>query len=90
VAPQERGGEVRLSVLGGARTRAGFALHWPIWRDAVSLTTIRALMARGDLDDGPVSDRCTIDRVLEARRISVGKFMNFTIARVMGWSERSK
>ncbi len=81
---------MRLSVLGGARTRAGFALHWPIWRDAVSLTSIRAPMARGYLDDGPVSDRCTIDRVLEARRISVGKFMNFTIARVMGWSERSK
>jgi len=51
---------------------------------------IRALMARGDQDDGPVSDRCTIDRVLEARRISVGKFMNFTLARMMGWNERSK
>jgi hypothetical protein len=83
-APRERGAEVRLSVLGGARTSAGFAMHWPIWRDAVSLTAIRALLARGDLDHGAVSDCCAIDRVLEARRISVGKFMNFTVARVLG------
>ena len=56
----------------------------------MSLTTIRALMARGDQDDGPVSDRCTIDRALEARRIRFGKFMNFTVALVMGWNERSR
>lgn len=80
-APQERGGEVRLSLLGGARVGAGFAFRWPIWRDALSLATIRALLTRGDLQDDAVSDRLAVDRVLETRRISVGKFMNFTVAR---------
>lgn len=81
VVPVERRGEVRLSVLGGRRTEDGFALCWPIWRAPLGLEAIRALLSRDDLDDTEVQVRLDLDRVLETRRISVGKFMNFTPAR---------
>lgn len=80
-APREGLGEVRLWALGGTRSSGGFALRWPIWRDSASLTAIRALLTRNDLEDVSVRNLLKIDRVLEARRISVGKFMNFTVAR---------
>jgi hypothetical protein len=83
-APSERRGEVRLATLGGDRSAGGFALRWPVWRDPLSLAAVRALLARDDLDDDAVRDRLSVDRLLEARRISVGKFMNFTVARDLG------
>jgi hypothetical protein len=84
VVPRERSGEVRLSTLGGARSDGGFALRWPIWRDAMSLSAVRALLARGDLQQGIVRQRLAVDRVLALRHIIVGKFMNFTVAREVG------
>lgn len=81
VAPQERQGEVRLSMLGGVRSSEGFVVRWPIWRDPLSLAAIRSLLCREDLGESEVSEWLSIERVMEARRISVGKFMNFTVAR---------
>ncbi|MFZ4071636.1 MAG: type I-G CRISPR-associated protein, Cas3-extension family [Caulobacterales bacterium] len=81
VAPHERSGEVRLATRGGARSDSGFAFRWPIWRDALSLNAICALLARDDLSNDFMRHCLGIDRLLETRRISVGKFMNFTTAR---------
>ena len=83
VAPARRraAGEVHLAVLGGDRMRDGsFTFTWPIWREPISLAAIRNLLGHPGLDNpatcaalGIVDRRC-------ARRISVGKYMNFTTA----------
>lgn len=81
VTPEQRGGRVRLRVI-GAMSGRDFTIAWPIWRDPASLAAIRAMLshsglARGKLDElahlGVVQLRC-------AGRIGVGKFMNFTRA----------
>lgn len=79
--PHERAGEVRLTTVGGARSNGAFAFRWPIWRDPSSVSGIGSLLIRDDLDNATVRDRLGVDRVFEARRISVGKFMNFTVGR---------
>ena len=79
--PRAAAGEVHLAVLGGSRHADGsFIFSWPIWRAPISLAAIRNLLGHPGLDDpatcaqlGIVDRRCT-------RRISVGKYMNFTPA----------
>jgi hypothetical protein len=80
VAPEQRGGQVRLGIPGGGRNN-GFSFAWPIWRDPIGLAAVRALLAHPDLREPAALDRFGVDHVREARRISVGKFMNFTAAR---------
>lgn len=80
--PTQRGGQVRLALPGGGWKR-GFSIAWPIWRDPIGLEAIRSLLTHPDLRTLGALDRLGVDHVREARRISVGKFMNFTAANPM-------
>jgi hypothetical protein len=81
VAPETRGGRVRLSMRGAVREPDGApAVRWPIWRAPVSLAAIRAMLSHPRLDDIAVREALGVVEMRRARRISVGKFMNFTRA----------
>ena len=81
VAPRRRAGTARLEVLGGTRERdGGFAFQWPIWRHPISLAAIRALLGHGGLGKPATREALGVVELRRARRISVGKFMNFTRA----------
>jgi len=80
-APATRNGEVRLNLPGGAWQR-GFSIAWPLWKGAASLSAISALLLHSGLRDRDVSPP-NIVQVREARRFSLGKFMNFSDARVL-------
>jgi hypothetical protein len=88
VAPARRGDRVRLQVPGGVFERNGLALHWPIWRGPVSLAGLQALLTHPDLPDGPAAlGHLGVVEVRKARRIGVGKFMNFTRAEPVAVSD---
>lgn len=81
VIPRRRGGDTRLDVLGGSREADGsFVFTWPIWGEAISLATIRSLLGHPGLDDTATRTALGIVDLRRARRISSGKFMNFTTA----------
>ena len=81
VTPRSRAGTARLDVLGGTRERGGgFAFQWPIWRHPISLAAIRALLGHGGIKNPETRDALGVVELRRARRISVGKFMNFTRA----------
>ena len=81
VAPRWRSAKVRLALLGGGREPNGnHTLDWPIWRDPVSLSGIRALLGHPHLDRPETREVLGIVEVRRARRISIGKFMNVTRA----------
>ena len=81
VVPRLRSGEVRLAIPGGAREAyGGFAFGWPIWRHPMSLAGIRALLAHPHLDRPEVRSALGVVEHRWARRISPGRFMNFTRA----------
>ena len=81
VVPRLRGVTVQLGINGGMRERRGsFAFTWPIWRDPISLAAIRAMLGHAGLDKRATWDALGIVELRRARRISVGKFMNFTTA----------
>lgn len=79
VVPRLRAGTAQLGVVGGERS-GGFAFTWPIWRDPISLATIRSLLGHTGLDKPATRDALGVVELRRARRISVGKFMNFTRA----------
>jgi hypothetical protein len=83
VVPEARAGRVRPAVLGGTFGENGFTFAWPIWRDPASLASIRSLLAHPDLYKPGALAHLGVDHVMATRRISVGKFMNFTRARVL-------
>ena len=81
VVPQRRAGEARLVVLGGDRGADGsFSFSWPIWREPIGLAAIRALLGHPGLDDPATRAALGIVDRRRTRRISSGKFMNFTPA----------
>ena len=81
VVPRRRYGEVRLVVVGGYRENTGgFAFAWPLWRDPVSLAGIRALLAQQRLETLDSLEALGIVEVRATRRISNGRYMNFTRA----------
>ncbi|HEY1244716.1 MAG TPA: hypothetical protein VGF29_07780 [Hyphomicrobiaceae bacterium] len=81
VTPLQRGGRVRLQLVAGTFERNELAMHWPIWREPIGLAAIRALLTHPDLPDGPAAlTHLGVVEVRRARRIGVGKFMNFTRA----------
>ena len=82
VVPRLRSGEVRLAIPGGGAREAygGFAFGWPIWRHPMSLAGIRALLAHPHLDRPEVRSALGVVEHRWARRISPGRFMNFTRA----------
>ncbi len=81
LAFKTRGGRVRQTVIGGEFGTSGFSFAWPIWREPATLSAIRSLLAHPDLRDPGSLDHLGIDHVVAARRISVGKYMNFSRAR---------
>lgn len=82
LAPETRVGRVRPSVLGGSFGPEGFSFSWPIWKKPATISAIRALLGHPDLCKADGLAHLGVDHVLTARRISVGKFMNFTRARI--------
>lgn len=81
VVPEMRAGRVRPSIIGGISGESGFSFAFPIWRDATTLTAIRALLCHPNLRDPEGLKHLGVDHVIVAHRISVGKFMNFARAR---------
>jgi hypothetical protein len=82
LVPETRAGRIRPSVLGGSFSREGFSFSWPIWKEPATLSAIRALLSHPDLHKPSSLVHLGVDHVLTAKRISVGKFMNFTRARI--------
>ncbi len=80
--PVQRRREVRLTVPGGVWDR-GFSFAWPIWRHPLRLGAIRSLLLHPDLRQPGALERLGVDHVRMVRRISVGKFMNFTAGRAI-------
>ena len=83
VVPQRRRGRVRPAIPGGAWNETGFSFAWPVWRDAASLAAVRALLAHPGLRDPGGVSHLGVVHVFSTRRISVGKFMNFSRGRVI-------
>lgn len=81
VSPQRRGVRIRPQVIGGDFGAKGFSFAWPIWREPATLATIRAMLAHRHLRKVDALVHLSVEHVFEARRISVGKFMNFSRAR---------
>jgi hypothetical protein len=81
LVPEVRAGRVRSSIIGGAFGPDGFSFAWPIWREPATLSAIRALLAHRDLRKSAALAHLGMDHVMVARRISVGKFANFSRAR---------
>lgn len=80
--PESRAGRIRPSILGGSSNRDGFSFTWPIWKEPATLSAIRAMLGHPDLRKVNGLAHLGVDHVLTARRISVGKFMNFTRAKI--------
>lgn len=89
VAPGVRRGKVRPAVIGGSVADGGFSFAWPIWEDPAALAAIRALLAHPDLRKPGALAHLGVQAVMEARRISIGKYMNFTRASVLDGMETS-
>jgi hypothetical protein len=83
LAPEMRAGRVRPVILGGAADSDGFSFAIPIWRDPTTLAGIRALLSHPDLRKPGRLKHLSVDHVLVAQRISVGKFMNFARGRLV-------
>ena len=81
VVPERRAGKARLGILGGGRDPDGaFTFTWPLWRDPISLVTIRALLGHPGLDNPTTRAELGIVDRLRTRRVSFGRYMNFTRA----------
>lgn len=82
LVPEPRAGRVRPTILGGMSDERGFSFAWPVWRVPATLAAVRALLGHPGLRAPGALAHLGVDHVLIARRISVGKFMNVTRARV--------
>jgi hypothetical protein len=79
--PEQRGRGIRLTIVGGAPRTASTSFAWPIWREPATLAAIKALLSHPDLHKPDKLAHLGVEDVIVAKRISVGKFMNFTRAR---------
>lgn len=81
VVPRRRSGGIWLALLGGGREPDGtHTLNWPIWNDPISLAGIRALLGHPYLNRPETRTALGVVEIRLARRIFVGKLMNFTRA----------
>lgn len=80
VVPRRIGLNTRLGVRGGMRRQGQFTIRWPIWRDPTSRVGIEAMLSHPTLEDPRTAASLGVVETREARKISVGKFMNFTRA----------
>ena len=81
LVPVVRAGRARPAIIGGESGADGFSFAWPIWREPATISAIQALLAHRDLREPGSLAHLSVDHVMIARRISVGKFMNFARAR---------
>jgi hypothetical protein len=81
LVPEVRAGRVRPNSIGGVSGAAGFSFAWPIWREPATLSAIQSLLSHPELREIDALAHLGVDHVMVARRISVGKFMNFSHAR---------
>ncbi|MDA8344046.1 MAG: hypothetical protein M0Z66_01040 [Thermaerobacter sp.] len=88
VVPQTRAGRVRPQVIGGMSSHAGFSFAWPIWGEPASLAAIRSLLGHPQLRESGLR-HLGVAYVMVARRMSVGKFMNFAQAQVRSGSQNT-
>ena len=84
VVSENRFGRARPAIAGGARDRDGFSFAWPIWREPITLQAIVALLSHPALRQPGALTHLGVAHVMLARRVSVGKFMNFSRARPIG------
>ena len=78
--PEQRRGRTSLAVVGGYREPNGnFVMRWPVWRTPISLASIQALLSH-PLKRQDTRAAFGVVELRSARRISNGKFMNFTRA----------
>ena len=82
-SPVRRGHRIRPVVPGGMFDGRGFSFAWPVWTAPATLAAIRAMLSDPRLREPGALDYLGVDHVVVARRISVGKFMNFSRARVL-------
>lgn len=78
--PAGAGSDVRLSVIGGRYDANGFSFAWPISKTPVSFAGLRALLSHPMLREPRGLRYFGVDHVRVARRISLGKYRNFTYA----------
>jgi len=83
VVPARQAGRPR-AIIAGAEYSGGFSFAWPVWRDPATFAAIRSLLAHPNLREPGALDHLSVDHVFVARRISVGKYMNFTRAHPIG------
>lgn len=81
LAPEFRARRVRPSIVGGMYNSDGFSFAWPIWKAPATLAAIVAMLAHPELRVGSSLRYLSVEDVMIAQRISIGKFMNFTRAR---------
>lgn len=84
LVPETRGGRIRPRIIGGYHDKRGFSFAWPIWTEPATISAIRAMLAHPGLRLVDGLKHLSVEYVLVAQRISVGKFMNFGRARPLG------
>jgi hypothetical protein len=89
LVPQTRAGRVRPINIGGRAGPDGFSFCWPVWRPPATIGAIRSMLAHPALCEPQGLAHLGVEYVLVARRISVGKFMNFSRARPLWQNERT-
>lgn len=81
VVPQRHGTDVRLGLVGGARTRTGeWRYAWPIWREPVTLAAVRAMLVHPRVHEPAVRATLGIVEVRTARQIRSERYRNVTRA----------
>jgi hypothetical protein len=80
LVPEQRAGRVRPGIIGGNFNVDGFFFSWPIWREPATLSAIRALIGHPRLRQPEALGYLSVHQVMTAKRLSVGKFMNFARA----------
>ena len=90
VVPAQRGGEVRLQVLGGDTAGGTFSFAWPVWREPASLSAIRSLLSHPALRTPGALGTLGVEQARVSRRISPpgSKYSNFTPATVLSSEPR--
>ncbi len=89
LVPQMRAGRVRPNNIGGVSGASGFTFAWPIWREPAKLFAIQSLLAHPELRAIDALAHLSVDHVMVAQRISVGKFINFSRARPLPQTEQT-
>ena len=84
--PTQRGGRIRLGVLGGTIEGGVFSIAWPIWREPAGLLAIKALLSHPGLRTPGGLAGLSVTEIRVAERITVGKFKNFGRARPLAHS----